>query len=63
MQLLDLSENLIRVALAQVDINQLANKIIHRRSLLLLDRSALWRINIVHGVLDEHTFGLPDVLH
>jgi hypothetical protein len=52
-----------KVPVVHIQVNELANEQINRCSLLLLDGGSNWRINVVHGVLNEHTLLLANVLN
>jgi hypothetical protein len=52
-----------KVSVVHVQVNEFADEQINRRSLLLLDGSSNWRINVVYGVLNEHSLLLANVLN
>lgn len=59
----DLLQNLAIIPLGQVCVDELANKELHWRSLFLLNGRPLRRVNVVHGIVNQHPFRLSDVLN
>ncbi len=63
MQPADLLQDLGVGPLGEIRVYELADEELHGRPLLLLDGWPLRGVDVVDGILDEHSLGLTDVLH